>query len=382
MPLRIVVDENVPLAREAFAPFGEVVLRPGRTLDAASIADADALVVRSVTRVDARLLADSRVRFVGTATIGTDHVDLAELERRGIAFAYAPGCNARSVAEYVVAALLELEVELGRTWAGATVGVVGVGNVGTQVVEVAQALGARVVCSDPPRAAAEPGFASLPLAELLAQSDVVTCHVPLLREGSHPTHRLLDADALARLRDGAVVINTSRGGVVDEEPLRRACESGRLHAVLDVWRGEPEPDPAMIAVARLATPHIAGYSLDGKLAGTRMIADALQRHLGVAHGADRALFSPPVASAAIDLGDATGRDALRVAVRRVYAIRDDDARFRAALDVAPERRGPAFDRLRRDYPVRREFAGHRVSGRALGEGEKAALEALGFAVVG
>jgi len=392
MALHIVVDENVPLAREAFEPFGDVELRPGRAIDATAVERADVLVVRSVTRVGEALLARSPVRFVGTATIGTDHVDLPWLERRGIFFAAAPGCNARSVAEYVVAALLELELDLSREWRGAVLGVVGVGNVGSRVAALAHVLGLEVLSCDPPRAEREPHFRSSPLDEVVARADVVTMHVPRARGGPHPTHHLLDAGTLGRLRDGAVVINTSRGGVVDDEALRRACASGRLHAVLDVWESEPEPTPELIDVVRLATPHVAGYSLDGKLAGTRMIAEALARFLAREGRVDAdvrvpsvvgmPIQGPPISGPPIALAS-TGRAAVREAVRAVYAIRDDDARFREALaGTAPGgERGRAFDRLRRDYPVRRELAGHRLVGPALERPERELLSALGFAMV-
>lgn len=378
--LRIVADENIPLAREAFAAFGDVELIAGRQIDAHSVADADALIVRSVTRVGDALLDGSRVRFVGTATIGTDHVDRAALERRGITFAAAPGCNARSVAEYVVAVLLELEAELQRDLRGATLGVVGVGNVGSRVAEVAQALGLRVLLCDPPRAEREAGFASVSLGVLVRACDVLSFHVPLERDGAHRTRHLLDAVASQELRPDAIVLNSSRGGVVDDEALAIACAAGRAEAVLDVWETEPEPSAAMLGVVRVATPHIAGYSLDGKLAGTRMIADALAAFLGRAAPAPE-LFRAPIASPVIDVSG-SGRAAVRAAVRAVYDVRADDARLRAALGAAgrePGARGAAFDRLRRDYPVRREFAGHEVRG-DLDLEARATLVALGFAV--
>jgi erythronate-4-phosphate dehydrogenase len=378
MKPRIVVDENIPLAREVFGVFGEVTLASGRKIDARVVAPADILIVRSVTRVDEALLAGSRVRFVGTATIGTDHVDRAYLERRAIAFASAPGCNARSVAEYVVAALLELEVDLQRDWRGRTIGVVGVGNVGRRVAQLAAVLGLEVLSCDPPRAALEPEFVSVPLARILAEADVVTIHVPLTRRGEHATHHLLGAAEIARLRPGAVVFNSSRGGVVDDTALAGACAARRAYAVLDVWETEPDPLPALLDVVRLATPHIAGYSLDGKIAGTRMIADALRDHLGSTTGPSPGIYDAPVAAPRIAIA-AQGRDAVRAAVRHAYAIRADDERLRGALARASGTRGEAFDRLRRDYPVRREFASYTVAG-SLGESERTVLRALGFEI--
>ncbi|MEW6272322.1 MAG: 4-phosphoerythronate dehydrogenase, partial [Thermodesulfobacteriota bacterium] len=337
---RLVVDENIPLAREAFGGLGDVELLPGRRIDAAAVARADALIVRSVTRVDERLLAASPVRFVATATIGTDHVDLAYLERRGAAFAHAPGCNARSVAEYVTAALLELEHDRMRDFAGATIGVVGAGNVGSRVSALASALGMRVLVCDPPRAEAEGPEAFHALDTLLDEADVLTLHVPLTRDGRHATRHLVGAAEIARLRPGAVLINTSRGGVVDDQALHRACASGRVAAVLDVWEGEPEPALALIEVVRLATPHVAGYSLDGKLAGTRMVAEAAYRFFGVV-APDPRLFEVANPDPTIHV-TGHGRAALRQAVARAYAIADDDARMRAALAAATAR-GEAFD---------------------------------------
>lgn len=379
--LRIVADENIPLAREAFGVFGSVDLVAGRKIDAGRVVDADILIVRSVTRVGDALLDGSRVRFVGTATIGTDHVDVAALERRGIAFASAPGCNARSVAEYLAAVLLELEGELGRDLRGATLGVVGVGNVGSRVADVARALGLRVLQCDPPRAARESGFASVSLDVLVRAADVLTFHVPLDRNGPHPTRHLLDARRIEQLRPDAIVVNSSRGGVVDDDALAIACAAGRVEAVLDVWEDEPQPSAAMLGVVRVATPHIAGYSLDGKLAGTRMIADALAHTLGVA-GPDPGVFRAPVASPAVEV-TGRGRAVVREAVRKVYDVRADDGRLRAAMGEAGssgEARAAAFDRLRRDYPVRREFAGYEVHG-AVGDDERQTLSDLGFTVV-
>lgn len=372
--MRIIVDENIPLGRETFAVYGEVDGRPGRGLDAAAVRDADVLVVRSVTRVGEDLLGGSRARFVGSATIGTDHVDLAYLARRGITFAHAPGCNARSVAEYVTAALLELEE--GGSYQGETIGVVGVGNVGSRVVAMARALGLRVLECDPPRAEREGDGRFAPLERLLEEAAILTLHVPLERGGAYPTHHLIDGAALARLPRGAVVINTSRGGVVDDGELRAACSRGDVVAVLDVWEGEPEPPPDLVAAVRLATPHVAGYSLDGKLAGTRMIAQALHAFLG-AGGVPAGAALEGSAPRVLVVGGG-GRDAVRRAVRAAYDIRADDRRTREALSRDADR-AAAFDRLRRDYPVRREFPNYVVRGDALAPADRALLAALGFA---
>jgi erythronate-4-phosphate dehydrogenase len=378
--VRIVVDENVPLALEAFGRLGDVVRVPGRSIVADTVRDATALVVRSITRVDAALLSGSAVRFVGTATIGTDHVDRDFLVRAGIEFACAPGSNARSVAEYVTAALLELEIELGRSWSGRTLGVVGVGNVGRLVVEQARALGMAVLECDPPRARSEGSAGFVELAELLAAADAVTLHTPLVAEGPDATRRLVAGRELARLHPGAALINTSRGEVVDGDALRQALAVRHVAAaVLDVWEGEPEPDPELVRRVAIATPHVAGYSLDGKIAGTRMVAEALARFLG-APPPPAAVFESPEGVQRIEIARG-GREGVREAVRRAVGLRDDDRRMRALLDLPPGARGAGFDRLRRDYPVRREFGRHAIAAGGAAPEDRRLLSRLGFRLV-
>ena len=383
MSIHILVDENVPLANEAFAAYGTVETCAGRSIDAARVRNADALVVRSVTRIDRDLLAGSRVRFVGTATIGTDHVDRDWLAARGIAFAAAPGSNARSVAEYVVAALLEVETRSGRRFDGATIGVVGAGHVGSLVLELCPALGMRVLACDPPRAECEGKGAFAPLERLLDEADVITLHTPLERTGAYPTWHRIGARELGRLRPGALVVNTSRGAVVDGAALRDAILAGRVDAVLDVWEGEPTPDPALIEAVRIATPHVAGYSLDGKLAGTRMIAEALARFVGAPAGPPAALFEARLAETRIETRG-SGRDALRSAVAAARPLHGDDAAMRALGGLAPEARAAAFDRLRREHPARPEFRRFTVVGKPSGAGtdlapsDRLQLRSLGF----
>ncbi|HLG43654.1 MAG TPA: 4-phosphoerythronate dehydrogenase, partial [Nitrospirales bacterium] len=270
--MKIVADANIPLVEEAFGQLGQVTLLPGREIGPEQVRDADVLIVRSVTSVGPALLEGSRVRFVGSATIGLDHVDEVFLNRRGIAFAYAPGSNANSVAEYVIAALLALGRE---RYEGRTLGLIGVGRIGTLVQEKALALGMTVLANDPPlERAGRAGLVSLDA--LLRGSDLVSCHVPLTREGPDATFHLLDEARLSLLQSHAVVINTARGPVVDNAALLRALRGGRIGgAVLDVWEHEPEPDPELIEAVTLGTPHIAGYSFDGKVNGTRMLYDAV-----------------------------------------------------------------------------------------------------------
>lgn len=292
--LRIVADEAIPYLKGVLEPYAEVRYRKGAAIGPDDVRDADALLVRTRTRCDAALLAGSRVKFVGSATIGADHVDLPALEAAGIAFANVPGCNAGGVMQYVFTALYGIACRGngrfpgdpgGRFADGRTFGIVGAGHVGSRVAQLARRLGFRVLLNDPPREAREGTAAGpfVPLAQLLAESDVVTVHVPLLPD----TRGLIGRGFLAGLRPGAVLLNTSRGEVADGQALKEALQSGRPGAlVLDVWPGEPCPDPVLLAGCDIASPHIAGYSREGKINGTKGVVRALAACFGLEDLAD------------------------------------------------------------------------------------------------
>ena len=378
--LRLLADANIPFAEAVFGRYGAVRRLPGRAIALADVASADVLLVRSVTRVDAALLRGSPVRFVGTATAGTDHVDEAWLHEADIAFASAPGSNAGSVVEYVLAALLRLAVERGEGLREKTLGVVGAGQVGGRLIPRAEALGLRVLAADPPLAdaARARGAASVfvPLAHLLREADAVTLHTPLTHPPApYPTAHLLGAAGLAAMKPGAWLLNAARGGVVEEDALQAALAAGQIGAaVLDVWEAEPEPADALVGLAAVATPHIAGYSFDGKVEGTRMLEKALRTWLakggaplppawdaGAVLTAERLGVEAPSAPGALaPAAEARWLDAL---ARQAYDLRADDARFRAAvLGQPPGERGAAFHQLRRDYPRRRAWSRYTVHG--------------------
>ncbi|MBV4534219.1 4-phosphoerythronate dehydrogenase PdxB [Pseudomonas sp. SWRI107] len=374
----IVADENIPLLDAFFARFGEIRRYPGRAIDAACVRDADVLLVRSVTRVDRQLLQGSQVRFVGTCTIGTDHLDLDYFNQAGIQWSSAPGCNARGVVDYVLGSLLTLAELDGVALNQRVYGVVGAGEVGGRLVRVLRGLGWKVLVCDPLRAAGEGGD-YVSLDTVLEQSDVVSLHTPLQRGGEHPTWHLLDEQRLARLRPGAWLINASRGPVVDNAALRALLlERDDVHAVLDVWEGEPQVDLQLADLCTLATPHIAGYSLDGRQRGTAQIYQALCGVLGEAERVHLADLLPAQALAQIELhADADPAWALATLCRAVYDPRRDDADFRRSLSNDPAQQRAAFDQLRKHYPVRREIEGLAV--RLRGESPQLAqlLSALG-----
>lgn len=359
--MRIVADENIPLVDAFFGGLGDIRRLPGRAIDAVSLADADLLLVRSVTRVDSTLLAGTPVRFVGTCTIGTDHLDLEYFAQAGIGWSSAPGCNARGVVDYVLGCLLVLAEDEGVDLASRTFGVVGAGQVGGRLVDVLRGLGWRVLVCDPPRQAVEGGD-FVDLETILRECDAISLHTPLDAGGDHSTHHLLDASRLERLRPGAWLINASRGAVVDNQALRALLERrSDLRAVLDVWEGEPQVDLALAHLCRIATPHIAGYSLDGKLRGTAQIYQAWCRFSGQVESVqlDELLPASWLDELTLDAG-ADPNWALATLCRVVYDPRRDDADFRRSLVGDEARRRAAFDALRKHYPVRREIDGLRV----------------------
>jgi erythronate-4-phosphate dehydrogenase len=355
--MHIVADENIPLLDEFFAAFGSIRRLPGRSISAADVRDADLLLVRSVTQVNRALLEGSRVRFVGTCTIGTDHLDLDYFAEAGIAWSSAPGCNARGVVDYVLGSVLTLAEREGVDPAARVYGVVGAGQVGGRLVKLLQGLGWQVRVCDPPRQAGEGGdFVSL--EQIVDQCDVISLHTPL----DASTRHLFDSARLAALKPGTWLINASRGAVVDNAALRSLLpQRPDLKAVLDVWEGEPQADVELAALCQLATPHIAGYSLDGKLRGTAQIYQACCRVLGVAEQVVLAdlLPAPWLSELSLD-GSADPAWALASLCRAVYDPRRDDADFRRSLVGAAEARRAGFDRLRKHYPMRRETDGLRV----------------------
>ena len=379
--MRIVADENIPLLDAFFAHFGEITRLPGRSIDRAAVADAEVLLVRSVTPVTRELLEGSAVRFVGTCTIGTDHLDLEYFQQAGIEWSSAPGCNARGVVDYVLGSLLTLAEIEGVDLAQRTYGVVGAGQVGGRLVKVLNGLGWNVLVCDPPRQAAEGGdFVSLD--EILQRCDVISLHTPLSKTAEHPTWHLLDAQRLQQLKHGAWLINASRGPVVDNVALHDTLlEREDLQAVLDVWEGEPTVNAALADLCVIATPHIAGYSLDGRQRGTSQIYQALCAYLGQDAPIHLADLLPRAWLAQVTLDAETDPDwALNMLCRGVYDPRRDDADFRRSL-VGSLSQPLAFDLLRKHYPPRREIEGLSVQINGQSERLQQLVAALGAVVV-
>jgi erythronate-4-phosphate dehydrogenase len=379
--MKIIADENITFIHEVFGGLGQVETFAGRSITAEQVKGADVLLVRSVTQVNEALLYGSRVKFVGTCTIGTDHIDEVYLARQGIGFSAAPGCNANAVVDYVISTLVVLAQrhEAGFDLFSRCVGIVGVGNVGRRLKSRLEAMGVRCVCSDPLRNDDEAqGFVSL--EELFAQADIISLHVPLTVGDEHGTHHLFNAANLLRLKDHTILINTARGPVVDNDALQDVlAQRPDMTAVLDVWECEPEVDVALLGHVTLATPHIAGYSLDGKVRGTQMVYQALCQYFKLPELIDVMSLAPQVVPIPIaESAQQTGCDGALDSVLQCYDVRRDDEAFRQVMTPVNAERAASFDSLRKNYPVRRELVVTPVTNVG-NEPLRLALSAVGFA---
>lgn len=349
--MKVVCDSDIPFLKGALEPYCEVVYACGRDISSEMVRDADALVIRTRTRCDANLLEGSKVRFIATATIGYDHIDTEWCESNGIRWTNAPGCNSWSVQQYIGSLLVTMSRSLGFRFREKTIGVVGVGNVGSKVARLAALLGFRVLLCDPPRARREGAGQFVSLDEIMERSDIITLHVPLIRDGEDATLHMFNESRLAMMNPGQILINSSRGEVVDCKALKNALSEKRiLAAALDVWENEPQIDPQLLSLLFTGTPHIAGYSVDGKATGTTMSVQALGKFFDLPCRDWEVTEVPQSLQPSEFSIDATGKtpqEVLADAILHTYDIRTDDAALRA--DIA------SFEKQRSNYPVRREF---------------------------
>jgi len=380
--MKIIADANIPFVRECFSSIGEVEAVGGREITRDAVANADILLVRSITPVFADLLIGSKVRFVATATIGFDHIDLDFLRRNCIGFASAPGSNANSAAEYVIAALLEIGHRHKISLEGKSIGVIGVGNVGSRLAEKCRALGMEVLLNDPPLYRQTDDAKYLPIQELF-DCDFITFHTPLTFEGIDKTFHLADEVFFNSLKTGCVFVNASRGSVVDGAALKAVIQAGRLRAIaLDVWEDEPNIETELLEMVDIGTPHIAGYSLDGKIAGMIMIYKSACEFFGIEPEFDIEDFLPEPDVKVIELNPnlENEQDVLFEAMRKVYSIDRDDQKLRQVLDELADKRGKFFDNLRKNYPVRREFQNTEIIIEGTGGSLAKKLSGIGFKV--
>lgn len=375
--MKIVCDNKIPYIRGVFEPYAEVVYLPGAKTAPEDVKDADALVTRTRTACNESLLAGSKVKVIATATIGFDHIDTQWCESNGIVWKSAPGCNSGSVKQYISSVLVTLCEKHHLRFENVVLGVVGVGNVGSKVASAARAMGMTVLLNDPPRARREGSDGFVSLDEIIEKCDIITVHVPLNKTGEDKTWHLFDDVRIALMRPDQILINSSRGPVVDNMALKAALEERRLMgAVLDVWEGEPELDPALVGLLDISTPHIAGYSADGKANGTMMsvraVAEALDLPLKDWKPAE--IPAPPQPRQfSIYAAPLVTQEVITEAVLHTYKVSSDSDALRTDLS--------AFERLRGDYAVRREFPAFTVNLMEGTQQQKKALQDLGFNVI-
>ncbi|MFN8209070.1 MAG: 4-phosphoerythronate dehydrogenase PdxB [Bacteroidales bacterium] len=354
-------------------PFAEVRYLPGASIKQKDLIDADALLVRTRTRCNAELLSGTAVKFIATATIGYDHIDTAWCESKGIHWTNAPGCNSWSVHQYMASALLLLAQKKNYTLRGKTLGIIGVGHVGSKIATLGEALGMKVLLNDPPRARKEGSAQFTGLDDLLKQSDIVSLHVPLNQVGPDKTWHLADYAFFSALREGAWFVNASRGEVMDTPAVKHAVKTGRIGAlVLDVWEHEPDIDRELLSLADIATPHIAGYSVDGKAMGTAMSVQALGTYfnLPVTRWFPADLPAPSLPVLKTEIAEDV-QNALATIIAQTYDIFEDDKRMRESPET--------FEKQRGSYPPRREFTSFKVKAEKTDELSDA-LKQIGFTI--
>jgi erythronate-4-phosphate dehydrogenase len=373
--MKIVVDKNIPFIRGVLEKYADVVYLPGGVISRTDVMDADALIVRTRTKCDAALLEKTNVRFIATATIGHDHIDAEFCDEHNILWTNAEGCNSSSVQQYLGATLVYCASKLNFSLPEKTIGIVGVGNVGSKVATLCRAFGMRVLLNDPPRQRREGGEAFVSLATLVNQADIITFHVPLNDGGEDNTFHLADAALLSKLKAHQILINTSRGEVVDGATLKSMLARGDIAGcILDVWEKEPAIDLELLKRVDIGTPHIAGYSADGKANGTAMSVNALSKifNLGIRDWYPADVPPPVQPQITIDCGPLSHEEVLSTAIRRTYDICADDERLRAA---------PAgFEKQRAEYPLRREFTSYTITLLNAHGDIEASLKKIGFTI--
>jgi erythronate-4-phosphate dehydrogenase len=354
--VRVVIDDKIPFIKGILEPFAEVVYFPGSKIDKHIIKEADALIVRSRTLCDKNLLEGSRIKFVATATIGYDHIDTNWCEANGIEWTNAAGCNSSSVQQYMASTLVYLSKKFNFKFEDRTLGVIGVGNVGKKIVRLAEILGMRVVLNDPPIARQRGPCGYVSLDGLIQEADIISLHVPLNYNGDDKTYHLIDELKLKKFNQGTILINTSRGEVVDNLALKNVLKSGILkNAVLDVWEKEPDIDLELMKMLDIATPHIAGYSADGKANGTAMSVRALSKYfnLGIDNWFPENIPLPSFPVITINAKNKTVQEAISEVIEKTYEVKSDDERLRKVPQD--------FEKQRGNYPVRREFQAYSIN---------------------
>jgi erythronate-4-phosphate dehydrogenase len=375
--MKIVTDDKIPFLKGVLEPFADVLYIPGKDISKEHLHDADALITRTRTKCNEALLKGSKIKFIATATIGFDHIDTKWCEANGIQWINAPGCNSGSVYQYVASVLVTLARKYKFNLTDRTLGVIGVGNVGKKIVRLAENLGMQVLLNDPPRARKEGTCGFVSLEGIIRDCDIITCHVPLNMEGIDKSYHLIDENVLSKLNKGTILINSSRGEVVDNKALLQSLlGSGNLMAsVLDVWENEPEIDTSLLEKLDIATPHIAGYSIDGKVNGTAMSVQALSRffNLPLKMWVPEDIPVPENPEIIISCKGKSDQEIISEAILATYDVSTDDANLRKSVAT--------FEKLRGNYGFRREFRAYKVKLTEANANISSVLKNLGFQII-
>jgi erythronate-4-phosphate dehydrogenase len=373
--MKIIIDDKIPYIRGAFEGVAEVVYLAGSKTTPEVVKDADAIVTRTRTICNEKLLAGSSVKFIATATIGYDHIDTDYCDAAGIKWINAPGCNSKSVEQYIASTLMVLAETRNLQLKDLTIGVVGVGNVGSKVARIAELFGMKVLKNDPPRERSEGSAEFVSLKQVMEEADIITLHVPLNMKGEDATFHLGNPEFFSGLKKKPIVINSCRGEVVDTLAVKNALKSGQIAAfVCDCWENEPDLDLELLAMTEIATPHIAGYSKDGKATGTEMSVHAISKYFNLGleswHPSGVELPEKPVFE--LDGSGLSKQQIISKAILHTYDIRKDDQDFR--------KNTAQFEQLRGDYPTRREFPAFTIVPKNVPEKTLDILKKLGFNV--
>ncbi len=374
--IKIIADQDIPFLKGVFEPYAEIEYYPGNKITSSVVKNADALVIRTRTKCNRDLLNGSEVKFISSATIGFDHIDTDYCEKKGIKWTNAPGCNSSSVQQYVAAALVYLSGKYNFSMNKRTIGIVGVGHVGTKIVKLAEYVGMTVLLNDPPRVRNEGLCGFVSLEGIVRDCDIITFHVPLNMTGEDKTYHMIDENFLEKVNPGTFIINTSRGEVAETGALKEVLRSGRVAgAVVDVWEGEPDIDVGLLDLVDIGTPHIAGYSADGKANGTTMSVQALSKFFNLGIDNWKPINIPLPENTIISIKNNYGftEKIISEAIAKTYDIDGDDIRLRQSPET--------FEKQRADYPLRREFNSYSVKMDRKDRDVERILRRMGFRII-
>lgn len=374
--MKIIADNKIPFLHGVLEPFADIEYIPGCDIDNKSVRDADALIIRTRTKCNEKLLKGTKVKFIATATIGYDHIDTEYCNKNNVYWTNAPGCNSSSVQQYIASALISFALKKGIDLSKRTLGVIGVGNVGSKIVKLAEILGINVYLCDPPRMRSEGPCQFISLEGILRECDIITFHVPLNLIGEDATYHMADEYFFKKVNKGTIIINSSRGEVVETYSLKKWIKSGHLGGlILDVWENEPNIDKELLDLVDFATPHIAGYSTDGKANGTAMSVQALSKFfdLGIDEWTPEDIPPPSDSIISIDNRGKKDNDILYGGILNTYKISEDDARLRSSVAT--------FEKQRGDYPLRREFKAYKIKLTEKNDDLEKRIKRVGFGII-